>query len=75
MVFTRKFTSIFKSEYKIPPLILQNKNIHLCPSCGNPMSIDAEFVREDIRFRTKVVERAYSCSVCRIKIRQYIYMY
>ncbi|OYT26903.1 MAG: hypothetical protein B6V02_00820 [Thermoprotei archaeon ex4572_64] len=46
-----------------------------CPSCGKTMSIDFEITRDDYRYRTKVVERVLSCNLCRIRIRQYIYLW
>gem|GEM_PF-4426124 len=46
-----------------------------CPSCGKTMNIDFEITRDDYRYRTKVVERVLSCNLCRIRIRQYIYLW
>ena len=51
-----------------------NKYINLCPSCGRRLNVDAEWLNEDSRHKVKLVERSLTCSNCKIKIRQVVYL-
>ena len=55
--------------------LARNTNILRCPCCGNALSIDAVYMREDPKYNTRVIERALSCKTCRIRIRQYVYLW
>lgn len=57
------------------PYYSMNPFINKCPSCGSIMNIEGEFIREDSRRRTKLVERSLKCPHCKVSIRQQIYIY
>jgi len=40
-----------------------------CPSCGNRMRVDAQYLRQD-RFGGKFLERVLKCPTCNMRIRQ-----
>lgn len=56
------------------PFIKMNEFLNICPSCHNTLKIYYEWVREDFKYRSKVIERELQCTVCRVKIRQCIYL-
>ncbi len=57
-----------------PTLLAQNKHIMICPSCGKSLTVDAKYLRTDLRFRARTIEYVLSCPSCRIRIRQYVYL-
>jgi len=56
-------------------LVRRNDKLLRCPCCGSLLTVDAMYMRDDPRYNTKVIERAMSCKACRIRIRQYVYLW
>jgi len=64
-----------QNSVDLPPIVKNNEKVLRCPCCGNKLSIDAVYLKEDPRHNVKIVERALSCKACKIRIRQYVYLW
>ncbi len=70
----RRIVSSLMGDVIIPEEVRKNTKLLLCPCCGKKLNIDAVYIKEDPKFKTRIIERALSCQSCRIRIRQYIYI-
>ncbi|NPA23852.1 MAG: hypothetical protein GXO23_06125 [Crenarchaeota archaeon] len=61
-------------DANLPEHVRENQQLLRCPNCGSLMNVDAVYLREDPRSKSKIIERAMSCRDCKIRIRQYIYI-
>ncbi len=70
----RRVVSTLTGDAVLPEHVKRNVRLLQCPCCGKKLNVDAVYLKEDPRFKSRIIERALSCQSCRIRIRQYIYL-